>query len=58
MAEIDYPTLRRYLVGQDHRVTGIDYRALEELLRTEALSRIDYVWAKNLASVHAFLSQW
>ncbi|OGO55223.1 MAG: hypothetical protein A2V85_09615 [Chloroflexi bacterium RBG_16_72_14] len=58
LARIDYPTLRRYLVGQEHRVAGIDYAALGELLRAETLTRIDYEWAKNLAGVHAFLSQW
>lgn len=58
LARIDYPTLRRYLVGQEHRVKGIDYEALAELLRTETLSRIDLEWAKNLANAHAFLAQW
>lgn len=58
LAEIDYETLRRYLVSPGHRIAGVDYRRLAELLETENLTRIDYVWARELAGVHAFLSQW
>lgn len=58
LARIDYATLRRYLAAPEHRVTGIDYQALGELLAAERLTRIDYEWAKGLANVHAFLSQW
>ena len=58
MAQIDYPTLRRYLVAPDHRLGGVDYSMLADLLEGERLTRIDYVWARELAGVHAFLSQW
>jgi asparagine synthase (glutamine-hydrolysing) len=58
LAEIDYATLRRYLATPDHRVEGVDYVRLSELLRTEKLTRLDYVWARELAGIHAFLSEW
>lgn len=58
LAEIDYATLRRFLVAPNHHLEGVNYAALAELLRTETLTRIDYVWARELAGIHAFLSQW
>jgi asparagine synthetase B (glutamine-hydrolysing) len=58
LAEIDYAVLRRFLVAPNHHVAGVDYSVLGELLRTETLTRIDYVWARELAGIHAFLSQW
>lgn len=58
LAQIDYATLRRYLIAPSHQVEGVDYSRLARLLETETLTRIDYVWARELAGIHAFLSQW
>jgi asparagine synthase (glutamine-hydrolysing) len=58
LAAIDYTLLRRFLVDPEHRVDGVDYSMLGQLLEAETLTRIDYVWARELAGVHAFLSQW
>jgi hypothetical protein len=58
LAEIDYVTLRRYLVRPKVRVGGVDYGRLGVLLEGERLTRVDYAWARELAGVHAFLSQW
>lgn len=58
LGEIDYGTLRHFLTAPDHRIAGVDYEMLGERLRAEDLGIVDYVWARNLASAHAFLSQW
>jgi asparagine synthase (glutamine-hydrolysing) len=58
MAHIDYPTLRRWLVRPDHRLSGVRYDLLEERLNREDLDLPEFMWAKDLAAVHAFLSQW
>ena len=58
LAQIDYPTLRRYLDDPPHRLAGVDYAALAERLRREDLDRPDYHYARQLAGVHAFLAQW
>lgn len=58
LSQIDYDTLRRCLLDPPHRLRGVDYRALGERLRREELSRPDYHYARQLAGVHAFLSQW
>lgn len=58
LAQIDYATLRRFLVDPPYRMPGVDYDALGELLRREEFERNDFHYARQLAGVHAFLSQW
>ncbi len=58
LAEIDYETLRTLLRAPNHRIDGVDYARLGERLTSETLDRVDYRWARNLATAHAFLSQW
>jgi len=58
LAEIDYVTLRRFLGDPDGRLPGVDYKQLRQRLDAENLGTIDYGWARNLATVHAFLAQW
>lgn len=58
LAEVDYVTLRRYLLAPNHRLVGVDYDRLAERLNAEQLGTVDYAWARNLANVHAFLSLW
>lgn len=58
LAQIDYVTLRRFLIEPAHRLAGVDYKALAERLRREDLERADYQYARQLAGVHAFLAQW
>ena len=58
LAEIDYPTLRRYLVQPGHRMAGVDYRALQRRIEAQDLSVIEYGWARTLCTVQAFLAQW
>jgi hypothetical protein len=58
LAQMDYATLRRFLVSPNYRIAGIDYDRLVERLRAEDLGTVDYAWAGNLANAHAFLAQW
>ncbi len=58
MAEVDYATLRRYLLAPAHRIPGVRYALLGRLIETESLSQLDFVWARELANAHAFLSEW
>jgi len=58
LAEIDYRTLRGFLTEPAHRIDGVDYALLARRLAGEDLTPVEYQWARNLAGVHAFLSQW
>jgi asparagine synthase (glutamine-hydrolysing) len=58
MSHIDYDTLRRWLIKPDHRLGGVDYDLLEDRLERRELELPEFMWAKDLASVHAFLSLW
>ena len=54
----DYPTLRKQLVGPEHRLAGVDYEMLAQRVNAGVLELSEYLWAKDLATVHAFLAQW
>ena len=56
MERIDYVALRRWLVDPPVRVRGVDYGLLEKHLADEDMGLWDHIWAKDLASVHAFLA--
>ena len=56
--QIDYPSLRRWLVDPPVRLAGIDYAKLAERLAAEDLPMSEYISAKDLATAHAFLAQW
>ena len=58
MSSIDYAELRRWLGAPPWRLPGVDYTALNDLLDRKALDLSGFLWAKDLASTHAFLSQW
>ena len=58
IAGIDYPSLRKWLINPDTRMPGVNYPLLAEHLEREDLDLFDYVWAKDLAGIQAFLSQW
>jgi hypothetical protein len=58
MTGIDYPVLRKWLVNPEYRVRGVDYQQLSDRLEAEDLRLYDYIWARDLAAVHAFLSLW
>jgi asparagine synthase (glutamine-hydrolysing) len=58
MANVDYETLRRFLVRPQFRLSGVHYDLLEDRLERRDLDVAEFMWAKDLASVHAFLSRW
>jgi hypothetical protein len=58
MAHVDYPVLRRWLSKPQHGISGVNYHILMEHLEREDLKLLDLRWVMDLASVHAFLSQW
>lgn len=54
---IDYAALESWLIDPDgYRMSGVDYPHLAERLRSRDLDMWEYMWAKDLAAVHAFLS--
>ena len=55
---LDYPALRHWLSNPSHRIDGVDYRALGQQLEREQMPLSHYLWAKDLAAVHAFLDLW
>jgi hypothetical protein len=57
-ARIDYPELTRWLRDPAWHVPGVDYEVLRERLDARELGVFEYIWAKDLASVHAFLSSF
>jgi asparagine synthase (glutamine-hydrolysing) len=58
MSSIDYAELQRWLHAPPWHLPGVDYTALNDLLDRRALDLPGFLWAKDLASTHAFLSQW
>ena len=58
MTRVDYPELRRWLTRPNHPLAGVDYRLLQERLEREDLDLTEFMRAKDLVAVHAFLSQW
>jgi asparagine synthase (glutamine-hydrolysing) len=55
---IDYASLCRWLVNPPVRLAGIDYEKLAERLAAADLPMSEFMWAKDLATAHAFLAQW
>jgi predicted phage tail protein len=55
---LDYPVLRRWLSDPQHRVAGVDHDRLREALEREDMELPHYLWAKDLATAHAFLDLW
>lgn len=58
MASVDYIELGRWLREPQVQIRGVDYRALADRLDAKDLSLAEYIWAKDLAGVHAFLGLW
>lgn len=58
MANLDYDTLRRLLVHPRHRFPSVDYELLANRIEKMDFTRFDWFWARDLASIHAFLNQW
>jgi hypothetical protein len=55
---VDYPAVRRWVSTGDFRVRGVGYDRLLEELERESMPLAHYLWAKDLAAVHAFVDLW
>jgi hypothetical protein len=55
---IDYETLRHFIFEGEYRMPGVAYPKLSERLEHKDFKLIDWIWANDLARVHAFLSLW
>jgi asparagine synthase (glutamine-hydrolysing) len=58
LAKADYATLKRLLMDSPQYLKGIDYGLLRDRLEHEDMRVYELQWARNVARVHAFLSQW
>lgn len=58
MSRVDYAALHRWLVRPSHRITGVRYDLLAERIEAKSMQPVEFMWAKGLAGVHAFLSRW
>jgi asparagine synthase (glutamine-hydrolysing) len=58
MASVDYEELGRWLLAPDVRLRGVDYGLLATRLDAREFTLPEYIWAKDLAAVHAFLALW
>lgn len=54
LARADYPAFRRWLIEFPFRIDGVNYAHLAERLDREDFTISEFVWAKDLAAVHAF----
>lgn len=58
VSQIDYDGLRHWLIDYPFRISGVKYDVLQDRLNQRNFTLRDYSWAKDLASIHAFLSCW
>jgi hypothetical protein len=58
MGNLDYGSLKRLLVQSRHRMPGVDYERLAQRIERQDFNRFDWFWARDLASIHAFLNAW
>jgi hypothetical protein len=60
LRQIDYEALADLLgaEGDGYRVPGVDYRLLHQRIQRRELDLADWVWARDLARIHAFVSLW
>jgi asparagine synthase (glutamine-hydrolysing) len=54
---IDHETLRTLIASSSERIRGVDYATLDRRLAQRELTLPEFVWARDLAAVHAFLAQ-
>ena len=58
MRQVDYPTLERLLVKPRHRIDGIDYDVLATRIAGREMGFHEWLRARELARIHAFLNAW
>jgi asparagine synthase (glutamine-hydrolysing) len=55
---VDYPAVRHWISRDTFRMPGVDYTALEAELQQEHMPLAHYLWARDLATAHAFVDLW
>ena len=55
---VDYPAVRHWVTKGDFHISGVDYARLHEELDRETMPLAHYLWARDLAAVHAFIDLW
>jgi len=55
---VDYPAVRQWVGKDDYRIAGVDYAKLGEELERGQMPLSHYLWARDLAAVHAFVDLW
>ena len=58
MENIDYGTLRSWLVDPQFQLDGVDYTTLKDQLESESLTLPASMWAKDLVAVHSFMARF
>jgi asparagine synthase (glutamine-hydrolysing) len=58
MRQIDYPTLERLLINPRHRIDSVNYEVLAERIRRREMTFHEWLRARELARIHAFLNSW
>jgi hypothetical protein len=58
LADIDYEALTAWLVRTPVEIPGVRYDALARRLEDRDFSVSEYMWAKDLATAHAFLGAY
>lgn len=55
---VDYPAVRHWISKGDYRMRGVDYAKLADELERGQMPLASYLWARDLATVHAFVDLW
>ncbi len=58
MRQIDYATLERLLVKPRYQLKGVNYARLAERIARREMAFHEWIRARELARIHAFLSAW
>ena len=55
MTKVDYAGLRHWLLDPGWQLPGVDYARLRARVEAQDLNLFEYIWARDLAAVHAFV---
>ena len=58
MRQLDYTALERLLTKPRHRLNGVNYERLNERIARREMTFPEWIRARELARIHAFLSAW
>jgi hypothetical protein len=58
MQQVDYETMERYLSKPKHRLAKVHYERLQDRIARREVGFMDWIWARELVRIHAFLNRW